>query len=324
MAILAFKFARKFFIIFSENVCSAHDILCHRRDGVTGFMGVAMKIEELLKQSAIDRHTDSSAISSAIKAADAIAMATSPLQRIAEEQQSLIGSLNTNCFQQIARQMGESIIASRGFEDLIGRSITQASSSIASTHLAEVLKGINKVFLEGFKPPNVSNMIADIVGRTNSFNAMESVFREHRERMKGMAEQMQNSFKSSLAEVNYFRRPDFESVSPSHLYQSSLQTHFEGGAHGFMQTLTSHIEKAKEEAGETGGRLVVKCKTPKGDDILVSQLSMEDSYFITVIGIDEHKQQRSFKGHFNAIAISIEVIVPDDDENEAEDEMPVN
>lgn len=283
-------------------------------------MGVAMKIEELLKQSAIDRHTDSSAISSAIKAAEAIARTT----KIVEEQQRLIGSLNTNRYQQIAQQVGESILGSRGFEGLIGRSITEAFSSKASAHLAEVLKGVNKDFLEGFKPPNMSNMIADIVGRNNSFNAMESVLREHRERMKVMAEKVQDSFKSPLAEMNYFRRPDFESVSPSRLRQSPLQTHFEGGAHDFMQRLTQHIEKAKKEAEETGGRLVVKCKTPTGDDILVSQLSMEDSYFITVTGIDEHRQHRSFKGHFNAIAISIEIIVPDDDENEEEDGMPVN
>jgi hypothetical protein len=96
------------------------------------------------------------------------------------------------------------------------------------------------------------------------------------------------------------------------------------GVEGFMASFKKQYAEAQEQAEEEGGRVEVYSKTPTGDTIAVSQVSRVDAYFVTLIGIDMHKQRRTFKAHFSAVQIAMEVVVDDEESTEEEDDDLLN
>lgn len=82
----------------------------------------------------------------------------------------------------------------------------------------------------------------------------------------------------------------------------------------FVTDLDSRIKIAKSEAEEVDGDFRVKCETPSGEKIAVSQVSVAGDFFVKVIGINSDGQRREFEANPEALKFSIEPVDRTDDE----------
>jgi len=92
----------------------------------------------------------------------------------------------------------------------------------------------------------------------------------------------------------------------------------------FWRRLGEHLESAEKEAMASGGQRVVRSKCPGGDEIRVSQISLEDEHFVRIEGVDQFNQLREFTSHHSAIGITIEVVPAEGLEQNGIDEEVVN
>jgi hypothetical protein len=90
-----------------------------------------------------------------------------------------------------------------------------------------------------------------------------------------------------------------------------------------MRRFKEHLETAEQQIAESGGKLIVTCKAPGGDEVFVQQVSTKDEHFIHVVGIGQFNQHREFTGHHSSIGLTIEVVVADSEDPEA-DREPIN
>lgn len=235
------------------------------------------------------------------------------IRSISDEHQSMFARLHENTSADTSRWFAEAGIASSVFTEVINRSAAESWLSNAS-RLAQVVADVNKHSHEVFMP-HASKMIADLNAQATSFNIVERVLAQQRADAKERLDIIQSSSRSHFAGTEDFF-PALRSQLPRSIPPS-------GGAPDFMQRANEQFQEATAEAEETGGRVVAKCSLPGGEVISVSQLSLEDDYFVSVSGTDERGQRRSLKAHFNAVLITIEVVYPDETE-EDDDDMPIN
>lgn len=238
------------------------------------------------------------------------------IRSISEEHQSMFARLRESTAADTSRWFAEAGIASSAFTEAINRSAEESWLSTES-RLAQIVEDVNKNFQEAFMP-HADKMIADLVGQTSSFKAMETAIAQHEARMRDTLERTQDPFQSRLIDREYLRP-----VLPSNLDWAPSPKQVESGAFEFKQILDEHVQKATKQAEETGGQVLMKCTLPGGEILSNSQISPEDDYFVSVSGTDEYGQCRSLTVDFRAVLITIEVVCSDETE-EVGDDMPIN
>lgn len=119
-----------------------------------------------------------------------------------------------------------------------------------------------------------------------------------------------------------FHRPQLEDFTPVQFPR--LTEARETATEGYMRRFQEHLGRAKEQIEDSGGRLVVTCKAPGGEEVMVLQVSSADEHFIKVIGIDQFKQRREFTGHHSSIGLAIEVITGESEERQDDDDELIN
>lgn len=235
------------------------------------------------------------------------------IRSVSGEHKRMFARLHENTAADTSRWFAEAGRASSAFTEAINRSVAESWLSHAS-RLAQSVEEVNKNFQAAFMP-QASKMIADLNAQASSFNMVERVLAQQQADAKERLDIIKSCSRSHFAGTEDFF-PALRSQLPRSIPPS-------GGAPGFMQRVNEQFQEATAEAEETGGRVVAKCSLPGGEVISVSQLSLEDDYFVGVSGTDERGQRRSLKAHFNAVLITIEVVYPDETEEE-DDDMPIN
>jgi len=96
------------------------------------------------------------------------------------------------------------------------------------------------------------------------------------------------------------------------------------GASDCLVRLGNHIAEAEQKAQETGGYVLVLCKTPEGEVLKRYRLEALDPYFISVTGIGLDGEEHDFVIHFSELHISISVRDKDAFEEEPPSPTTIN
>jgi len=190
-------------------------------------------------------------------------------------------------------------------------SIAASTSLAASKQLTEVARETRSAVAA-----QVANLVAEMPRPVFS-NLAETLLKHQRHRTQEIIAQMtaRSTFADDVfASVTHPRLPDY--ATP--LYLPPKQEARETAAEEFMRRLKGHIDEAEEQVADSGGKVLVVCKAPGGDEVFVQQVSNRDEHFIRVVGIDQYNRVREFTGHHSSIGITVEVVIDDSEAPESD------
>lgn len=212
----------------------------------------------------------------------------------------------------LASEAVASMIKSPDVQDMLA-SIAASTSFAAGKQLTDMVSENRFAFAA-----QMAKLVAEMPRPVFSDFA-ETFLKRQQERTEEIVARMtaRSTFADDVfASLTRPRLPDY----PTPLYLPPKPEPRETAAEEFMRRLKEHIEAAEEQIAESGGKLLVVCKVPGGDEVFVQQVSNKDEHFIRVLGIDQYNRVREFTGHHSSIGITVEVVIDDSEALESDDD----
>lgn len=229
-------------------------------------------------------------------------------------------------FQSLFEQ--QSRMAAEAVQSLIRGSEFSAFHNATITAVRKAAEQATALLCNPHTAPNFQSQIQSLVTgiERNAFAELTAdVLKRHDQESRKLTEQLVGHVKPRSFHFERLTIPRFDRNWTSPHIPLAVAEPPESGTQEFMRQLQEHLDAAAREAEESGGVRIVRCKTPAGEQISVTQLSCRDGHFISVAGIDQFSQLHEFTGHHSAIAITIEVIPRAEEEEQGqEDDEPIN
>ena len=217
-----------------------------------------------------------------------------------------------------AGTLHETLVHYQSWQEEIARHLDAGrSASLTLNHIDEIVRGFRDHASLVFKPlMERPAWLGEFLRFNSGSSVAEDFLRGCRESTIDALDNMRG-IAASLSQSQV----EFPRERPMPLLPVRKEQQIADGVEAFMTSFKKQYQETQEQAEEEGGRVGVYSKTPTGDTIVVSQVSRLDAHFVIVTGFDVHKQRRSFKAHFSAVQIAMEVAIDDEEFEEDEDDL---